>query len=259
MFSESSLEYSNGDSVVGVVRQHLFVSRDQGRSWTVRTVASVDPGQPCADCRADYYIGHSSVDIDATGRIVYTYDGAVTTDGPQRIWVRTSTDHGATWSAPVLVSTPGEHASSPTLETRGDGDVRLVYMQTADDAGADRWNAWYRRSADGGLTWTAPVDISDRTGGAAYQHPDGFEEIYGDYGEIAIDERGRHVRDLGRGVQLRGPRRRLVQRRALTSSRASCSPARQPSRPGRHRTTTRYSSQIADAVTAKSTRVAAAA
>ena len=205
VFSESSLEYANGDSVVGVVRQHLFVSRDRGRSWTVRTVASVDPGQPCADCRADYYIGHSSVDIDATGRIVYAYDGAVTTDGPQRVWVRTSADHGATWSAPVLVSTPGEHASSPTLETRGKGDVRLVYMQTSDDAGADRWNAWYRRSADGGLTWTSPVDISDRTGGAAYQHPDGFEEIYGDYGEIAITSSGETFAIWGEAFSYAGP------------------------------------------------------
>ena len=205
VFSEGSLIYTGGGGVTGIVRQHAFISRDRGTTWSVLTVARVDPGQPCADCRADYYVGHSGVDADAAGRLVFTYDGAVVPYGPQRIYATTSTDHGATWSAPVMLSDTAEHASSPTIEARGNGDVRLVYMQTADGAAADRWNAWYRRSTDGGRTWSAPVNISDKRTGAAYKHADGFEEIYGDYGEIAITSSGDTFAIWGEAYSYLGP------------------------------------------------------
>ena len=83
--------------------------------------------------------------------------------------------------------------------------VRLVYMQTADGAAADRWNAWYRRSTDGGRTWSAPVNISDKRTGAAYKHADGFEEIYGDYGEIAITSSGDTFAIWGEAYSYLGP------------------------------------------------------
>ncbi|MEX2626367.1 MAG: sialidase family protein, partial [Ilumatobacteraceae bacterium] len=159
VISQSSMVYKGGTTIEGPVRQHAFVSRDKGRSWTVVTVATVQPGQPCADCRADYYVGHSSVDAAANGRLVFTYDGAVAPLGPQRVYVTSSTNRGTTWTAPIELSDPAEHASSPMLVARGSGDVRLVYMQTADGAAADRWNAWYVRSTNGGATWSAPVDI----------------------------------------------------------------------------------------------------
>jgi len=205
VFSESSMIYANGDQIAGAVYQLAIISRNRGRDWKVVRVASVRPGQPCSDCRADYYIGHSGVTATATGRLVFTYDGAVTDYGRQRVYVTHSDDAGSTWSVPILLSVPGEHSSSPVVEARGSGDIRLVWMQTADGGVADRWNAWHVRSRDGGATWSAPKDISDRSSGAAYKHPDGFEEIYGDYGEIAITSEGQTIAVWGEAFSYAGP------------------------------------------------------
>jgi hypothetical protein len=204
VFVESSMIYGTGSVIESRVRYHAIISRNDGRTWRVEELASVPPGQRCADCRKDYYLGHSSVAVDRTGRLVVAFDGPVRPEGPQRIYVTTSRD-GRRWSTPRVVSDTAEHASSPMVEARGDGDIRLVYAQTADGAAADRWNMWFRRSIDGGRTWTVPRDISERTGAIGYQHPDGFEEIYGDYGEIAITDRGETIAVWGEAYSYVGP------------------------------------------------------
>jgi hypothetical protein len=69
----------------------------------------------------------------------------------------------------------------------------------------DRWNVWYSRSSDGGATWTAAVKLSDAGSGAAYKTPDGFLEVYGDYGEIAITSAGKTIAIWGEGFSWSGP------------------------------------------------------
>jgi hypothetical protein len=65
-------------------------------------------------------------------------------------------------------------------------------MQTRGGDNPDRWNVFYRSSADGGGTWSSPVRISDAPpGSTAYHHATGFDEIYGDYGEIAVTNNGK--------------------------------------------------------------------
>ena len=77
-------------------------------------------------------------------------------------------------------------------------------MQTTGN-NTDVWNVYYRSSTDGGVTWTAPVRISDATGGAAYKTPAGFAEVYGDYGEIAITNTGKTFGIWGEGTSYDGP------------------------------------------------------
>jgi hypothetical protein len=62
-----------------------------------------------------------------------------------------------------------------------------------------QWKVWYRTSADLGRTWSARERISDAVSGTAYQHPKGFDEVYGDYGEIAITSNGDTVATWGEG------------------------------------------------------------
>ena len=69
----------------------------------------------------------------------------------------------------------------------------------------DQWNVYYRRSTDGGVTWSPAVDISDASSGAAYKSAAGFLEPYGDYGEIAITSAGKTIAVWAEGTSYNGP------------------------------------------------------
>lgn len=206
VFSQASISYTGpGASPEGVVQYHAIRSTNQGASWSNVVLDSREIGEACeADgCYADYYLGHAVVSADANGALVYLHDGATTAGGPQTVWAQRSTDGGATWTAPVAISSSGVNSTFPTVESRGSGDVRATYMQA--DGGGDAWNVWYRTSSDGGLTWTAPVKISDATSGTAYKSAAGFREPYGDYGEISITSTGKTIAVWGEGDSYTGP------------------------------------------------------
>jgi hypothetical protein len=208
-FSESALDYGSagkGSSVQGTIKHHVFVSRDKGASWEDHLVATVSPGLVCVaeGCTPDFYVGHTALSVDAAGAAVVLYDAATTLGGPQTIEARHSADGGRTWSGPVTLSTVGEESTAPAIESGGARDVRAWWYQT-NGGNVDRWNIWFRRSADGGATWSSAVKISDAGSGAGYKTPDGFAEVYGDYGELAINSAGKTVAIWGEGFSYTGP------------------------------------------------------
>ena len=207
VFSESSILYGGqGSTPEGQVQFHAFVSTNQGTSWQNVPVDSVELGESCvaAGCYSDFYMGHSGVSADASGNLVMVYDGATTPGGKQLVFSRRSTDGGLSWSARTAISTSGEHATGPTVESRGAGDVRVWYAQT-NGGNHDAWNVWYRSSVDGGVTWSAPVNISDASTGAGYKTAAGFQEFYGDYGEIAITNTGKTIGVWSEAFSYTGP------------------------------------------------------
>jgi hypothetical protein len=208
VFSESSISYTGpGGAPEGVVKHVAFVSRNRGRTWTQVVVATVDVGEPCFSdgCLPDFYIGHDGVSADDRGHLVFVYDGATSDLGPQRIYAKTSSDGGLTWGGRTTLSTAGENATSPAIEQVGDGDARVWYMQTGDGDAPSTWNVWYRSSGDGGQTWSAPAKLSDATSGAGYKSADGFDEVYGDYGEICVTNLGKAIGVWGEGFSWNGP------------------------------------------------------
>ena len=142
---------------------------------------------------------------DANGALVYLYDGATIYGGKQNIYASRSTDHGAHWTTPAVISTVGEESTMPMIESGASGDVRIAFMQTSGGGNVDAWNTWYRRSTDGGRTWSAPVRISDATSGAPYKSAAGYAEVYGDYGEMAITNTGKTIATWGEGISYTGP------------------------------------------------------
>jgi hypothetical protein len=206
VFAQASISYTGpGAAPEGQVQYHAIRSTNQGSSWTNVLVDSLEIGEPCeADgCYSDYYLGHTAVSADANGNLVYLHDGATTEGGPQTVWARRSTDGGATWTTRVALSTSGVNSSFPAVESRGNGDVRAWYQQA--DGGPDAWNTWYRSSTDGGVSWSAPVNISDVTGGPNYKTAAGYKEPYGDYGEVAITSAGKTIAIWGEGDSYNGP------------------------------------------------------
>jgi hypothetical protein len=207
-FVESSIAYTGpGGAPEGVVDHHVFVSRDAGATWDNHIIDTVEVGEPCVaeGCSPDFYIGHGAISADDAGNLVVLYDGASTSLGPQQIFARRSTDGGSTWSTRVALSVAGENATSPAVESRANGDVRAWYMQTINGDDPDAWNVFYRSSTDGGASWTSPVKVSDAASGAAYKDADGFDEIYGDYGELAVTNTGKSIAVWGEGLSWAGP------------------------------------------------------
>ena len=209
-FAESSILYggggNKGTTPSGTIDEHVFVSTDGGANFTDRLVASVQPGIACvaAGCSPDFYLGHTALTVDASGRIVLLYDGATTAGGLQTISAQSSTNKGASWSAPFTLSVPGNEATAPAVEAGAAGDVRAWYYQTTG-SDPDVWNVYYRSSTNGGGTWSSPVRISDASSGASYKTAAGFLEIYGDYGEIAITSAGKTIATWGEGTSYTGP------------------------------------------------------
>ena len=207
IFSESSIVYSGLTNVNGEVWHHAVISRDKGATWRNVIVAKVPLGENCiADgCGPDFYTGQTSVVGDAPGHLVFAYEGPRPDAGPQRVYASTSTNTGRTWSPGVPLSVNGENATQPRLASSGGGNVRIWYMQTAGHD-PDAWNVWYRSSSNGGASWSSPVKISDAPAGAAgYIGENGFGEIYGDYGEIAVTNTGKTVAIWGEGFSYTGP------------------------------------------------------
>jgi hypothetical protein len=206
-FTESTISYTGpGGSAEGIVQHRIIISRNQGGTWENRLIDSVEMGQPCvaAGCYADYYFGHAALSADGNGDLVFLYDGATTSGGQQRVWSRRSTDLGVTWSGRTMLSSGTEQATAPAIESAGAGSVRAFWYQT-NGGSHDAWNIWYRSSTDGGASWGAAVDISDANGGTTYKSANGFLEVYGDYGEIAITSSGKSLAAFGEGSSYNGP------------------------------------------------------
>jgi hypothetical protein len=100
-----------------------------------------------------------------------------------RIWFASSSDGGATWSAPKMLN------NQPSLNDQffpwlnvdpNTGALGVVYYDTVNDSGRVKTDVWYQSSFDGGQTWRSPIKITtaptDETTGSA-----DFGNQYGDY------------------------------------------------------------------------------
>jgi hypothetical protein len=190
----------------GRVRMLTVSSTDGGQTWRQLQLESFREWPPCTSrgCARYYYGPQAAIAGDADGDLVLISNGAVTPGGKQRIYAHRSTDGGVTWTERLRLSPRNANAAFPAAVGAGDGDIRMWFMD--DRRREDRaWNVWYRRSTDGGLTWTPAVRISDGRSGSAYKAPGGFREPYGDYGEIAVLSSGATIAIWGEGRSYFGP------------------------------------------------------
>jgi len=96
--------------------------------------------------------------------------GATTSNSDQDISFVRSTDHGATWSAPLRVNDDGVRNQAaqqvPRVEVAPNGRVDVVWLDRRHDptspAGRGRADIYYAYSADGGLTFSANRRVTDR-------------------------------------------------------------------------------------------------
>ena len=204
VFGQISFTYSGPHNAAeGVQRIHVFTSHDDGATWSELVVDELELGRECTSrsCYGDFYDSGPALAADEDGDLVIVYNGASQHIGPQTVYARSSKNSGVTWSDRVQLSKDGANAAFPAAVGEGDDGVRVWFMAQRNH----HWQVWYRTTDDLGATWSVREKISDATSGTVYKHPTGFNEVYGDYGEIAITSTGDTVGVWGEGASYYGP------------------------------------------------------
>lgn len=202
--------YENNGGAKGDVNLYISQSANGGNTWTTK---QLDTSKSPPDCSA-YSCGWAflgaqlTLTSDSAGTVYALWNAGSVAKGPERIYFSRSTDGGNTWSAKADVSLApaGTHHAFPAIAATGTGDVRISWMDArAANGGMDRWNVYYRSSANGGSTWTSEVDLSTYAAGFTYIFADGFRFPFGDYFEIDIDEEGTAHLVFGEGYNYDSP------------------------------------------------------
>ncbi len=185
--------YEGNGSASGNVNLYISRSTDGGVTWTTKLldVSSSPPDCSAFACGWAFLGAAITMTSDTSGNLYAFWNAGSSPRGPERVYFSKSTDGGNTWSAKVGVSTApaGSHHAFPAIAARGNGDVRISWMDArAANGGMDRWNVYYRSSTNGGNSWSNEVDLSTFVSGFPYIFNDGFNFPFGDYYEMDIDE-----------------------------------------------------------------------
>jgi hypothetical protein len=187
-------EYPESGNVTGQsgpIPIAVFRTTNGGTSWTRSVPDTLFTGATYPTSSV------TTVASDASGNLVLVYSGSLAVGANGHVYVRRSTDSGATWSARTELTTSagGADATSVAAAGKAAGQFIVTWM----DARGGGWNVWQRGSTDGGLTWSADAKVSDATTGATYKTAAGFGLPYGDYDMVAINSAGKTVAVMGEG------------------------------------------------------------
>jgi hypothetical protein len=84
------------------------------------------------------------------------------------------------------------------------GDFRVTWQDDRVQSQTG-WNTWYRRTTNGGTSWSADIRLSDLATGAPYKSASGYQFPYGDYHELAVSSDGWNHVIWGAGTSYTGP------------------------------------------------------
>src|SRR5262245_5026576 len=94
VFSQISFSYTGPHhAAAGPIQIHVFVSPNEGTSWSEILVDELELGSECTSrgCYADFYDSGPPLAEDADGDLVIVYNGASRPFGPQTAYARAST------------------------------------------------------------------------------------------------------------------------------------------------------------------------
>ncbi len=200
LFSESA----ENQNATGPVQLAVVRSANGGASWTT-TVIDTSQQQPACtvpSCSADFFASQAGIGVDPAGKLMVVYTLNTVAGAPKDLYVRTSAD-GLSWSPPAEIGQNTGDAGFPVIEAAGANDFRIAWQD--DRNGPTSWNTWYRRTTDGGASWSAAVRLSDATSGAAYKNPGGYQFPYGDYFDLDVTRSGSNVLIWSEGSNYVGP------------------------------------------------------
>lgn len=193
----------------GVTYIYLVSSYDGGVNW-VNTLIDSSQSAPACDTIPGCYYGFLSstadVAVDQNGTIMLAYNAGLVAYQPQQIYIRTSLD-GINWTERKQISHHNINAGNafPSIEAgTSAGDFRIVWQGNKNE-NINGWNTCYRRTTDGGQTWSRVLRLSNRTTGAPYKNSAGYQFTYGDYLNLSVDNDGTNHVIWGEGTSYDGP------------------------------------------------------
>ncbi len=125
-------------------------STDGGISWGTDTRLTTDI--------ADSW--NPSVSVSGSVVHVVWYDNR---DGNWEIYYKRSADGGISWSADTRMTTNSSVSRYPCVAVSG-SNVHIVWHDDRDG----NYEAYYKRSTDGGLSWEPDTRLTNNTGGSFY-------------------------------------------------------------------------------------------
>ena len=160
---------------------------------TVFGTSNLAPLCPIRGCYADFFAAQAAVAADRRGTLAVAYSMNTVPHAAQRLYARTSAN-GRTWSRPILVNDWGD-SNFPVLAAGPmTGEFRLAWQDNRHGSRTSPlggWNLWVRHTLDSGRSWSPPIRISNRPGGAPYKHAAGYTFPHGDYFGLAVNASGR--------------------------------------------------------------------
>jgi hypothetical protein len=127
----------------------MFVrSTDQGETFSELVNVSRSPGDAF----------EPEISVNSTGAIYIAWED--TAPGESVIMLSRSTDGGLTFSGPVRVSTGAGRAVEAHVKVDDSDNIHVTWV---DESEGDA-QAFYSRSTDGGLTFSDPINLSNRPG-----------------------------------------------------------------------------------------------
>ena len=133
------------------------VSTDGGATFSVPQKISTETG--ALQC-AEETVGTSDMfryevlhDTSGHLHVFFNQESA----GVIRLFHTVSTDAGATWTTPTLLDSAAEESWLRRVLVDSAGVLHLLYGEKSGGL----WGVHYRRSSDGGSTWSAPSQIND--------------------------------------------------------------------------------------------------
>ena len=198
--------YTQNGQAKGPVNIFVTESRDGGQTWSITPIDVSGSPYPCSNCGFAFLGAGTALTIGSDDHVYLLYNSTVdqTNEAPERIFFVSSTDHGSTYSArqDVSLAPPGVEHSFPAITTgASSGDVRIAWTDTRSGS----WNLFYRSSSDGGASWSSETQISGYVPGYSYITSTGFGLPYGDYFEMAVDDRGSTQLAWGEAGSYAGP------------------------------------------------------